>query len=90
MLILIFQTKSVKKTGEYLNVIYPQLFEYCLMVGLRPLVDDPGYEPVVLHKFPENVSFDIIVFFRVKRIMPIDLHALYSTKMFTNLLNKNL
>ncbi|KAK3777120.1 hypothetical protein RRG08_055865 [Elysia crispata] len=54
-------TRSIKKSKEYRDVIYPQLFEYCLVVGLRLQTDGNGYEPYVLHKFPENVSSNLSV-----------------------------
>ncbi|GFS01665.1 DENN domain-containing protein 2A-like isoform X2 [Elysia marginata] len=54
-------TKSIKRTKEYRDVIYPQLFEYCLVVGLRQQTDVPGYEPFLIHKFPENVSSNLSV-----------------------------
>ncbi|XP_035829118.1 DENN domain-containing protein 2B isoform X2 [Aplysia californica] len=52
-------SKSIKHSKEYLSAIYPQLFEYCLVVGLRPLVDSSGYEPYVIHKFPENRNYKV-------------------------------
>ncbi|XP_059148527.1 DENN domain-containing protein 2A-like isoform X2 [Physella acuta] len=54
-------TKSIKKSKEYLDAIYPQLFEYCLIVGLQPMKDSSGFEPYVMHKFPENVSSNLSV-----------------------------
>lgn len=45
-------------------MIYPQLFEYALIVGLCPKTDDPGYEPYIIHKFPQTVSeFFYVQFF---------------------------
>ena len=37
--------------------IYPQLFEYAVIVGLCAKTDDPGYEPYIIHKFPQTVSW---------------------------------
>ncbi|CAG5121198.1 unnamed protein product, partial [Candidula unifasciata] len=48
-------SKSIRHCKEYLSAVYPQLFEYCLIVGLQRLVDVDGYEPHVKFKFPENV-----------------------------------
>ncbi|RUS72247.1 hypothetical protein EGW08_019988 [Elysia chlorotica] len=47
-------TRSIKRSKEYCDVIYPQLFEYCLVVGLRLQDGGSGYEPYLIHKFPEN------------------------------------
>ncbi|GFO01090.1 DENN domain-containing protein 2a-like isoform x2 [Plakobranchus ocellatus] len=54
-------SKSIKHTKEYTSAIYPQLFEYCLVASIRPLVDTSGYEPYLIHKFPENVSSNLSV-----------------------------
>ncbi|XP_076450251.1 uncharacterized protein LOC143286535 isoform X2 [Babylonia areolata] len=53
--------QSVKKAREFMDRIYPQLFEYALIVGLSAKTDDPGYEPVILHKFPQNVESNVSV-----------------------------
>ncbi|KAK7098428.1 hypothetical protein V1264_002726 [Littorina saxatilis] len=53
--------QSVKKAREFLDKIYPQLFEYALIVGLRTKTDNPGYEAFVIHKFPQTVNSNISV-----------------------------
>uniref|UniRef100_A0A2C9KTX5 UDENN domain-containing protein n=1 Tax=Biomphalaria glabrata TaxID=6526 RepID=A0A2C9KTX5_BIOGL len=51
-------SKSVKKSKEYLSAIYPQLFEYCLIVGLQTSTEK-GYKPYIIHKFPENRTYKV-------------------------------
>ncbi|KAL8594866.1 hypothetical protein ACOMHN_016107 [Nucella lapillus] len=53
--------QSVKKAREFMDRIYPQLFEYALIVGLSAKTDDPGYEPVIVHKFPQTVESNVSV-----------------------------
>ncbi|XP_046337062.2 DENN domain-containing protein 2A-like isoform X2 [Haliotis rufescens] len=50
--------KSVRKTNEFLSRIYPQLFEYALVVGLLPK-SGVGYKPYVIHKFPETRAYKV-------------------------------
>ncbi|XP_025086035.1 DENN domain-containing protein 2A-like isoform X3 [Pomacea canaliculata] len=47
------------KAKQYLDMIYPQLFEYALIVGLCPKTDDPGYEPYIIHKFPQTRTYKV-------------------------------
>ncbi|XP_067655163.1 DENN domain-containing protein 2A-like isoform X2 [Haliotis asinina] len=52
--------KSIRKTNEFMSRIYPQLFEYALVVGLRPK-SGMGYKPYVIHKFPETIDSNVSV-----------------------------
>ena len=50
-----FQSASIKQSRKYTEKVYPQLFEYAMIVSLRQ--GDAGvYEPYVIYKFPEIVS----------------------------------
>ena len=50
-----FQSASIKQSRKYTEKVYPQLFEYAMIVSLRQ--GDTGiYEPYVIYKFPEIVS----------------------------------
>ncbi len=40
---------------------YPQLFEYCVIVGLQPQAEQNRYKPKVVFQFPDHVSYyDVI------------------------------
>ncbi|KAL8614128.1 hypothetical protein ACOMHN_026345 [Nucella lapillus] len=54
-------SKNIQKSREFLDKIYPQLFEYALIVGLCTKGDNPGYDPYVIHKFPQMVNCDISI-----------------------------
>ena len=52
-----FQSASIKQSRKYTDKVYPQLFEYAMIVSLRQ--GDTGvYEPYVIYKFPEIVSIE--------------------------------
>ncbi|KAK6191595.1 hypothetical protein SNE40_003242 [Patella caerulea] len=51
--------QSIKKSKEFLTRIYPQLFEYAVIVGLRPVPAGQGYEPYIIHKFPEIRNYKV-------------------------------
>lgn len=46
------QSASIKESRKYEEKVYPQLFEYAMIVSLRP-GDTGEYEPYVIYKFPE-------------------------------------
>ena len=50
------QNPSIKVSKRLQQKIYPQLFEHAMIVGLQQ-TDRGSYEPYVLYKFPEIVSF---------------------------------
>ncbi|XP_041367823.1 uncharacterized protein LOC121382310 isoform X2 [Gigantopelta aegis] len=53
--------QSIKKRYEFMSKIYPQLFEYALVVGLKSLPGGSGYKPYIIHKFPEIVDSNMSV-----------------------------
>ena len=57
------QSERIKKSLRVLDKIYPQLFEYVLSVGLRLNVELKTYEPYIIYKFPEIVSFIFLEYF---------------------------
>lgn len=53
--------QSVRKAQEFMDKIYPQLFEHAVIVGLRIKTDSPGYEPYIIHKFPQTAQSNVSV-----------------------------
>ncbi|XP_076471126.1 uncharacterized protein LOC143301017 [Babylonia areolata] len=52
---------SIRKAREFQDRVYPQLFEYALIVGLCTRAGDRGFDPYVIHKFPPMANSDASV-----------------------------
>ncbi|XP_060072364.1 DENN domain-containing protein 2C-like [Ylistrum balloti] len=53
--------KSVRGSRRYQAKIYPQMFDYGLIVGLEEKEEEVGYKPKILCKFPEMVDSNVSV-----------------------------
>ncbi|KAJ8299543.1 hypothetical protein KUTeg_023603 [Tegillarca granosa] len=48
--------KGIHKTRQVQQQIYPQLFDYALIVTLQPKEDSTHYEPKIIYKFPDHLT----------------------------------
>ncbi|OWF47953.1 Suppression of tumorigenicity 5 protein [Mizuhopecten yessoensis] len=53
--------KSVRGSRKYQAKIYPQMFDYGLIVGLEEKEEELGYKPKVLYKFPDMADSNVSV-----------------------------
>ncbi|KAK3101747.1 hypothetical protein FSP39_006091 [Pinctada imbricata] len=54
-------SKSIRKSRIIQTQIYPQLFEFCLIVGLEAKEDQSGFIPKVIYKFPAHVDCNVSI-----------------------------
>ncbi|KAL3842025.1 hypothetical protein ACJMK2_020094 [Sinanodonta woodiana] len=52
---------SIRQSRKKQEVLYPQLFEYAVIVGLQLNTEKQEYEPYIIYKFPEIADSNISV-----------------------------
>ncbi|KAK3598780.1 hypothetical protein CHS0354_020893 [Potamilus streckersoni] len=55
---------SIRQSRKKQEVLYPQLFEYAVIVGLQLNTEKQEYEPYIIYKFPEIAKLHICSHFR--------------------------